>query len=140
MSLEAWKNDVDSFIPQLLEGEVNENNATLLASLFALKQHFNRMDEESTISDYEVSESSDYEATGSESDKQWLINNISEELQDSENYYNKFLETKISDYKKISKEELHHSELLIKILKEKYPDTDIQELMIWHNSILARLI
>lgn len=137
MSLETWKTDVDNFIPKLLEGEVNEKNAQLLAALFALKQRFECMDENSTISDHEVSVSGDNEAT---EDKQWLLDTISEELKDSEMYYNKFMESRKPEYKEISNEELHHSEILLKILREEYPDEDVQELMIWHNSMLARLV
>lgn len=140
MSLESWKKDIDDFIPKLIEGEINEKNSILLSSLFSLKHHFKRMDEESTLSNHKADKTSDYEAVDGELDKQWLLDTINDELSDSEKYYNKYLETKISEYKDISKQELHHAEILFKILKEKYSDTDIQELMVWHNSILARLI
>ena len=93
--------------------------------------------------DNETAESGDYEVTGNESDtaeQQWILDTIKEELQDSEKYYNKFIETKNEEYKKISRDELKHSEILIKIARENnISDSELEDFLTQHNIMLARL-
>lgn len=140
MSLDIWQSEVTDYIPKILESDVTEKNAQLLASLFILKQHFDKMDEQSTMTDEKTSQIGEYEVTDDEDYKIWLLDNIKEELNASEMYLDKFRKTQIEDFKKIAFDEVRHAEILLKIIKEKYPDVDIQELKVWHNSLLARLV
>lgn len=140
MSLEIWKTEINSFIPKLLEGEVNEDNATLLASLLVLKQHFGSMHEESPAFSRETAETSNYEISENESGNQWLIDSINDELSDSMKYYDKYIETNMDDYRTMSRDELRHFEMLVKIAADKNIDLDIAEQTLLHNSMLAKLI
>lgn len=140
MSLELWKNEVTDYIPKIIDSDVTEKNAQLLASLFVLKQHFDKMDKESIVIDEKTSQIGEYEVTDDEDYKTWLLDNIKEELNASEMYLNKFRETKVNDFKDIAMQELKHSEILLRIIKEKYPNADIQELKIWHHAILAKIL
>lgn len=66
MSLETWKIDVDNFIPKLVDGEINENNAILLNALFGLKRQFSHMSKESNALAINSPESAKYEPQDSE--------------------------------------------------------------------------
>lgn len=140
MSLENWEKEIDEYIPKLILGDVTEKNAQLLASLFVLKQHFDKIDEQGATTEDKASQIEEYEVADDDSYKAWLLDSVSDELNSAEMYLDKFRETKVEDFKTMALDETRHSEMLLKIINEKYSDTDVQELKVWHHAILARIM
>lgn len=70
-----------------------------------------------------------------------MLEYANNELEDSELYYSLYIDTKDKKYKEFALDELAHSEYWMKKAKEsgEVPESDFQECVIYHNSLLAKL-
>jgi|GEM_PF-1577709 len=139
MSRKTWLEDIKTFIPELLDGEANEKNAILLNALYDLQGHLMAEDDKDIDQSDKMPQ---MEESGADMGvkNEWIINQISKELNDANTYYEKWLETKNKEYKKIASDELQHSEILVKIAREDgLPDAELQDLRTRHNILLAKL-
>lgn len=67
------------------------------------------------------------------------IESLSDELRDSEKYYDLWRSTGLKDYKKLSEDEAHHYEVLVRLARMENPNVDLGETMLWHDALLAKL-
>ena len=72
----------------------------------------------------------------------WLAKNIKEELSDAEKYFEAWKETDDVRFLTLSKDELRHSEILIKMVRESgcVCGKRLKELITLHDIILAKQI
>ena len=113
MSVEAWKKDIESYIPTLINSEVNEDRAILLNALICLRSYFYSADDASTKNEYKTSQIKEHVFTITSND--FLYASMTEEINDSQKYYEKFIETGNKEYKTLALSELKHFEILVKI-------------------------
>jgi len=139
MSRKTWLEDIKTFIPELLDGEANEKNAILLNALYDLQGHL-IVEDDKDIDQSDKMPQMEESGVDMGGKNEWIINQISEELNDANTYYEKWLETKNKEYKKIASDELQHSEILVKIAREDgLPDAELQDIRTRHNILLAKL-
>jgi len=137
MSIEAWKKDIESYIPTLINSEVNEDRAILLNALISLRSYFCSVDGTSIESEYKTSQIKEHTFTDASND--FIYDSMTEEINDSHKYYEKFIETGNKEYKTLALSELKHFEILAKIAKAEGKIYDIEDLKNRHNQLLAEL-
>ncbi|MDR2559791.1 MAG: hypothetical protein LBC86_09685 [Oscillospiraceae bacterium] len=74
----------------------------------------------------------------------WLITSINDEIRTSDKYHKKWIETQNPMFDELARDELRHSEKLIRIAKEQDLsgcDTEkLNELIVFHDVMVAKLI
>jgi len=138
-----WDRLIQQCIPSLLSGEPSRNNALLLAALYNIRNNMPDAETEGPdMAEPEAAPESAADNVSEQKDKagaEWLIQTAGEELSDADMYYAKWISTDTPEYKEIALDEIRHFEILVKIIRDNDASTDIQGLMMRHNSLLAKL-
>lgn len=135
-----WYIQTEKTIEQLESSEISQQNAILLNSLYGLKKKWDKENKEKEKAERNISPEAEYSSISINPDIDYM-HYIEDELESSEDYYNKWLHTKDNDLKNMSMQELSHAEYWIRKARENniLTDAELKDIKIRHGSMLAKL-
>ena len=135
-----YKKIIERITAEEYNAELYQEAANASAVLLGLLQIENIYPEKWGI---EKSDEQEILIKSTQTDVNTLIEFLGDEISDSEKYLRKYIETKDIMYKTLSKEELHHAQMLLTQLKAKSLDANIknklQDYTLKYNQLISKL-
>lgn len=137
MSLDKWHSGLDE-IASLIAADPSKDKAMLLAALYTIQPH---LEAQWRAAQTKQETSIEGQPEAKTTHGQLYLDYIQAELNDAEKYQKLWIETKDDQFKEMARDELRHSEYLIKLVREddSISEAELQDVLVFHNALLARL-